>query len=58
MAAKDDVLFIDFNTNKETDVDSIYKISDIKACYFKSGNFFILANKCEKVRGLYLLMID
>ena len=48
IAAKEDVLFIDFNQeDKEIDIDSTFNISDIRACHYHQGKFFVLANKYE-----------
>ena len=58
IAAKDDVLFINFKSEEEIDIDSTYFLSEVKACHFSNGMFFILANKCEKIRGVFILMID
>ena len=46
------------NSDEEVDVDAQYSISDIKACHYSNKMFYILANKCQKIRGVYLLAID
>ena len=49
IAAKEDVLFVDFNKEEdcEVDIDMTFNISDIKACHYHEGKFFVLANKYE-----------
>ena len=62
VAAQDDVLFVNQNIeneiDKEIDVDNNFLITDVKACIFYNKKFFVLANKFEKHRGVFLLMID
>ena len=57
IAAKDDVLFVNFKSEEEIDIDSSYYLSEVKACHHANEMFFILANKCEKVRGVFILMV-
>ena len=62
IAAQDDVLFVNQNIenvlDQEIDVDNNFLITDVKACLFYNKKFYVLANKFEKMRGVFLLMID
>ena len=58
VAVKEDIFFTKFKTEEEIDIDTMYRISDVKACIFHGNKFLILCSKCEKVRGVYLLCID
>ena len=40
------------------DLEHIFKISLVKACLNANGNFYILANKRQKIKGIYLLSLD
>ena len=44
--------------DKEIDVDNNFLITDVKACVFSNNKFYVLANKFEKMRGVFILMID
>ena len=59
IAAKEDVFFIDFDKDDtEVDIDNTYNISDIRACHYHDGKFYVLANKFQQNRGIFLLKID
>ena len=58
------MLFVDLNQKKEIDIDEITGVSLIKSCMGDEENFYILANKKDKIlfwkrfggqiRGYYL----
>ena len=53
-----DVLFVDINRKEEVDIDNLYKIGDIRSIVYTDKKFYILANKCERLLGYYLIAID
>ena len=52
------MLFVDLNQKKEIDIDEITGVSLIKSCMGDEENFYILANKKDKILGFYLLRFD
>ena len=58
MGASDDVLLLDLKQGHEIDIDKIFKISEVKASISFKNKYYILANKYERSRGLFLLEID
>ena len=46
------------DANDEIDIDGNNSFEDIKACHYAKGKFYILANKCGKMRGIFLIEID
>lgn len=58
VVAHEDVVFADLKTQEEVGLDVKYHITDVRACLNCYGKFYIIANKFEKNRGLYLLELD
>lgn len=53
-----DVLLVDFIKENEIDIDEMYHIGDIKCIVNLKSKFYILANKCLRMLGYYLIEID
>ena len=45
-------------TKEEINIDYSFKVNNVKACINASGKFFILANKLNKVSGVFLIELD
>ena len=58
VSAHEDIFFINFKKEQEFDIDTMYRIGEVKACHYYKRKFLILANNCEKVKGVYLFCID
>ena len=52
-----DVLFLDMPKKLELDIDNQYKIGDVRGVVYHGSKFYVLANKCNKMLGYYLLEI-
>ena len=53
-----DSLFLDVNTRNELYFDNLVNINEIQACKFYNSKFYILANRVERQRGIYLIEVD
>jgi len=53
-----DVLYIDIVKSVEIDIDNRFLIGDIRSIVNIDKKFYVLANKCEKLLGYYLVEID
>lgn len=53
-----DMIKKDEEKAKCMDLEHIFKISQVKACINAHGKFYILANKRQKTKGLFLLALD
>lgn len=49
---------IDLVRELEIDIDEKFFIGDIRSIVFIRGKFYLLANKCERMLGYFLLEID
>ena len=58
VATQYDVLLVDFINEEEIDIDEMYHIGDIKCIVNFKSKFYILANKCLRMLGYYLIEID
>ena len=58
VTTKEEAILIDVHNDRQIDIDGFYNISDIKACLYSEGRFYLLANKHERVRGFFLIQID
>jgi len=58
VTTKEEAILLDIYNDRQIDIDDFYKISDIKACLYSKGRFYLLANKHEKIRGFFLIQID
>ena len=58
VAVKQDVIFINMQNDQEINIDTKYYIEDVKACIYKKGKFYILANRYKKNLGIFLLELD
>ena len=50
-----DVLFVDISGDEEVDIDNLYHIGDIRSIHYYDKKFYVLANKCERLLGYYLI---
>lgn len=53
-----DVLYVDIPNKKEIDIDNLYKIAEIRSIVYIGNHFYVLANKCERLLGYFLIQID
>ena len=52
-----DVLYVDLHNDIEEDIDNKFKIGDIRSVVYFDGFFYILANKCDRLLGTYLISL-
>ena len=53
-----DSIFVDSETRQEIDFDVKCKVNEVQACKYKDGKFYILANRVDRQRGVFLMEID
>lgn len=53
-----DVLLVNFRKEDEFDIDAHYGICDIRSIVHSKRKFYVLANKCNKLLGYYLLEVS
>jgi hypothetical protein len=53
-----DVLFLNIEKDEEIDIDNLFHIGDIRSVINVNEKFYVLANKCDKLLGYYLIEID
>ena len=53
-----DVIYVNLDKEYEIDIDEKYQIGDIRSLIYSNNKFYLLANKCSKVLGYYLLEIE
>ena len=53
-----DVIYVNLKEDYEIDIDEKYKIGDIRSLIYSNNKYYLLANKCNRVLGYYLLEID
>lgn len=49
---------MDIECHDEIDFDVLCNVNEIQACKYHDGKFYILANRVERQRGIYLMEID
>jgi len=58
IASNNDVLLVNLQTGKEYDIDDCYQISKIRSMVYVDNKFYVLANKCNRILGYYLIELD
>jgi hypothetical protein len=58
VTSQNDMLFIDFESQNELDIDKKESISDVMNVAADSQHFYVLANKKDKKIGFFLFIID
>lgn len=52
------MLYLNISNDEEIDIDNQYHIGDIRSVVNINEKFYVLANKCDKLLGYYLIEID
>lgn len=58
IAGDEDVIFADIKNEYEIGLDCIHHVTDVKACLHANDKFYVLANKFQKNRGIFLIETD
>ena len=58
ISTKYDVLLINMVNDEEYGIDNLYHIANIKCIIHFKQKFFIMANRCGRELGFYILEID
>ena len=60
LASSSDVFFVNIQDDYSVDIESEFQISEVRQVLYGKdlGKFYILANKCDRLLGYYLIEID
>jgi hypothetical protein len=60
VANLNDVLYVNMSLDLHVDIDCLFQISEIRSILYSEemGKFYILANKCQRLLGYYLIEFD